>query len=206
MNWINVASWLPVTEAEGPGRRAALWVQGCQFLCPGCCNPNFLRIAPRELVTSESLLGRLAEAKARFDVEGVTLLGGEPMLQAKGLSEFAAGAHSLGLSVMVFTGYTLTELQAAPLPGTEALLSYTDVLVDGRYIAALPETERAWAGSSNQVFHYLTDRYDSSIERTSDGQQRVEIRLRNDGRIDLNGWPADSLATGRSANLDRPAR
>lgn len=194
MSWINVASWLPVTEAEGPGRRAALWVQGCQFLCPGCCNPSFLRIAPRELVTSESLLGQLAEAKIRFDVEGVTLLGGEPMLQAKGLSEFAAGAHTLGLSVMVFTGYTLTELRTDPLPGTEALLSHTDVLVDGRYVADLRETRRAWAGSSNQVFHYLTDRYDSSIEQTGDGQQRVEVRLHSDGRMDLNGWPADSPA------------
>lgn len=197
MNWINLASWLPATEAEGPGRRAALWVQGCQFLCPGCCNPNFLRITPRELIPSESLLERLMDAKVRFEIEGVTLLGGEPMLQAQGLAEFAAGAQQMNLSVMVFSGYTLAELRNDPLPGTEALLSHTDVLVDGRYIADLPETERAWAGSSNQVFHYLTDRYDSSIERTNDGRQRVEIRLSNDGRMEVNGWPADSLARSR---------
>lgn len=195
MSWINLASWLPATEAEGPGRRAALWVQGCQFLCPGCCNPSFLRITPRELISSESLLERLMDAKTRFDIEGVTLLGGEPMLQAQGLAEFAAGAQLMDLSVMVFSGYTLAELRRDPLPGTEALLSHTDVLVDGRYIAELPETERAWAGSSNQVFHYLTDRYDNSIERTSDGQQRVEIRLSNDGRVHVNGWPADSRAS-----------
>lgn len=193
MNWINLASWLLSTEAEGPGRRAALWVQGCQFLCPGCCNPNFLRIAPRQLVTSESLTHRLAEAKEQFDIEGLTLLGGEPMLQAQGLSELAAGAQSLDLSVMVFTGYTLAELKAGPLPGTEALIRHTDVLVDGRYVAELPETQRAWAGSSNQVFHYLTDRYDNSIERANDGRQRVEIRLSNAGRVEVNGWPADSV-------------
>ncbi len=198
MSWVNLASWLPATEAEGPGLRAALWVQGCQFLCPGCCNPNFLRITPRELVTSESLLNRLVAAKAQFVIEGLTLLGGEPMLQAQGLSELAAGAHKLGLSVMVFTGYTLAELRADPLPGTDALLSHTDVLVDGRYVAELRETRRAWAGSSNQVFHYLSDRYDSSIEQTNDGQQRVEVRLRNDGRVDVNGWPADSLTRRRT--------
>ena len=192
MSWVNLASWLPSTEAEGPGRRAALWVQGCQFLCPGCCNPNFLRIAPRELVTSDALVERLAAAKAEHDIEGLTLLGGEPMLQAQGLSELAANAHHLGLSVMVFTGYTLGELRSTPLPGTEELLSHTDVLVDGRYVAELPEDRRAWAGSTNQEFHYLTNRYDNSIESTHGGRQRVEIRLSSSGRVDLNGWPADS--------------
>lgn len=191
MNWINLASWLPATEAEGPGRRAALWVQGCLFRCPGCCNPNFLRIAPRDLVSAASLVDRLSAAKSEHDIEGLTMLGGEPMLQAKGLSELAAGAHGLGLSVMVFTGYTLEELRTDPLPGSDNLLSHTDVLVDGRYVAQLPEESRAWAGSSNQRFHYLTNRYDSSIEQTDGGNQRVEIRFNESGRAELNGWPAD---------------
>ena len=50
------------------------------------------------------------------------------------------------------------------------------------------------------LFHYLTDRYDSSIERTSDGRQRVEIRLSNDGRMDVNGWPADSRPRGQRSS------
>lgn len=194
MSWINLASWLPYTEAEGPGRRAALWVQGCQFYCPGCCNPAFLRLAPRELVTSNSLIGRLADARSEFEIEGLTMLGGEPMLQAQGLSEVAAGAQHLGLSVMVFTGYTLQELRSDPLPGTQNLLDHTDVLVDGRYVANLPEQHRAWVGSSNQRFHYLTARYDGSIERTDDGRQRVEVRLSASGGVELNGWPADFKA------------
>lgn len=181
-----------MTEAEGPGRRAALWVQGCQFLCPGCCNPNFLRLAPRELVTAESLIKRLAIAASEHDLEGLTMLGGEPMIQAKGLSSLAVGAQRLGLSVMVFTGYTLEELQADPLPGSEQLLAHTDVLVDGRYFAELPERHRAWVGSSNQRFHYLTDRYGPSIEYTDGGKQRVEVRLTGTGRVEVNGWPADT--------------
>lgn len=202
MNWINLASWLPATEAEGPGRRAALWVQGCQFLCPGCCNPNFLRLTPRELVTSKSLIQRLGDAQAAHGIEGLTMLGGEPMLQAKGLSELAVGAHELGLSVMVFTGYTLGELRSDPLPGSEQLLSHTDVLVDGRYVAELPEQHRAWAGSSNQRFHYLTDRYDGSIEQTDGGNQRVEVRLSESGRVEVNGWPADFMARTTSRTSD----
>lgn len=195
--WVNMASWLDVTEAEGPGRRAALWVQGCQFLCPGCCNPNFLRIAPREIVSSDSLIQRLKEAQATHGIEGLTMLGGEPMLQAKGLAVLAAGAHELGLSVMVFTGYTIEDLRAEPLPGSEALLGRTDVLVDGRYLKDEPEMLRSWVGSTNQRFHYLSDRYDSSIEQTNTGRQRIEIRLRDDGVVDLNGWPAVSTRKGK---------
>ncbi|AQP52207.1 4Fe-4S single cluster domain-containing protein [Tessaracoccus flavescens] len=198
MSWINLASWLSSTEAEGPGRRAALWVQGCQFLCPGCCNPSFLRIAPRDLVTAESLVERLSAAKAEHNIEGLTMLGGEPLLQAKGLSELAAGAQGLGLSVMVFTGYTLEELRSDPLPGSERLLDHTDVLVDGRFVAELPEQHRAWAGSSNQRFHYLTDRYESTIEQTDGASQRVEIRFSESGRVEVNGWPADFKAKGNA--------
>ena len=70
------------------------------------------------------------------------------------------------------------------------------VLVDGRYEAARPETERLWAGSTNQRFHYLTDRYTAAIERPAPGEalRSVEIRLTADGRLSLNGWPA--LARG----------
>jgi anaerobic ribonucleoside-triphosphate reductase activating protein len=196
VSWINLASWLSSTEAEGPGRRAALWVQGCQFLCAGCCNPSFLRIAPRDLVPAVSLVERLSAAKSEHNIEGLTMLGGEPLLQAKGLSVLAAGAQGLGLSVMVFTGYTLEELRSDPLPGSERLLDHTDVLVDGRYVAELPEQHRAWAGSSNQRFHYLTDRYDSRIEQADGGRQRVEIRLGESGRVEVNGWPADFKSNG----------
>ena len=118
----------------------------------------------------------------------------------------AAGAQALALSVMVFTGYTLEELETAPLPGSDLLLSNTDVLVDGRYVEDLPETHRAWAGSSNQRFHYLTSRYDSTIERSGGGSQRVEVRVSESGRVELNGWPADFSARGAGRTRTGPDR
>jgi anaerobic ribonucleoside-triphosphate reductase activating protein len=39
---LRVAQVVPCTEAEGPGRRFALWFQGCPLRCPGCCNPEML--------------------------------------------------------------------------------------------------------------------------------------------------------------------
>lgn len=110
------------------------------------------------------------------------------MLQAKGLSVVAKGAHSLGLSVMIFSGYTKSELDLLRLPGAKQLLRYTDVLVDGPYDANLPDHMRSWVGSSNQKFHYLTERYDSRIERENI-EREVEIHIELDGSVFVNGWP-----------------
>ena len=189
MYWLNMASRLPCTEAEGPGRRAALWVQGCNKRCRGCCNPAYLQLVERELVSVSSVLEWLENAHHTHDLEGVTFLGGEPMLQAQGLAVVAQGAQSLGLSVMVFSGYTKTELDVMQLPGVDQLLRYTDVLVDGPYEASLPEISRRWAGSTNQQFNYLTARYDARIESYGTVERVLEVRLRRDGSIFVNGWP-----------------
>lgn len=193
MHWLNVASRLPCTEAEGPGRRAALWVQGCNKRCRGCCNPAYLPLVERELVSAASVLQWLENAHHAHDLEGVTFLGGEPMLQAQGLSAVAQGAQSLGLSVMVFSGYTKIELDALQLPGVDQLLRYTDVLVDGPYEVNLPEQNRRWAGSANQQFRYLTARYDERIESEGEVERVLEFRLRTDGSVFVNGWPEKVL-------------
>lgn len=193
MHWLNMASRLPCTEAEGPGRRAALWVQGCNKRCRGCCNPAYLQLAERELVSASSVLDWLGNAHHAHDLEGVTFLGGEPMLQAQGLAVVAQGAQSLGLSVMVFSGYTKNELDVLRLPGADQLLRYTDVLVDGPYEANLPEHSRRWAGSTNQQFHYLTARYDARIESEGEVERVLEVRLQTDGSVFINGWPEKVL-------------
>ena len=189
MHWLNMASRLPCTEAEGPGRRAALWVQGCNKRCRGCCNPAYLQLTERELVSASSVLDWLRNAHHAHDLEGVTFLGGEPMLQAQGLAFVAQGAQSLGLSVMVFSGYTKNELDVLRLPGVDQLLRYTDVLVDGPYEANLPEHSRRWAGSTNQQFHYLTARYDARIESDGEVERVLELRLRADSSVFIYGWP-----------------
>ena len=189
MHWLNLASRLSCTEAEGPGRRAALWVQGCNKRCRGCCNPAYLQLVERELVSASSVLDWLGNAHHAHDLEGVSFLGGEPMLQAQGLAVVAQGAQTLGLSVMVFSGYTKAELEVLQLPGSVQLLQYTDMLVDGPYDANLPEHSRSWVGSTNQQFHYLTGRYDARIERGVAVDRVVEVRLRSDGVVFVNGWP-----------------
>jgi anaerobic ribonucleoside-triphosphate reductase activating protein len=188
---LRVGAWVPVTRTEGPGARFAVWLQGCSIRCPGCCNPQLFDPAGGAHVSVSRLL---KETRAvRDEIEGVTLLGGEPFEQAEGLAAYARGARGLGLSVMTFSGYTLEELRrnAASRPAVGELLAATDVLVDGPYEVSRPEPERLWVGSTNQRFHYLTSRYTDRIEHP-DGDEPlrgVEVHIGADGRLHANGWP-----------------
>ena len=87
---LRVATIVDDTEAEGPGRRFALWVQGCAIRCPGCCNPEMFAHDRGTPMTVDDVLARLARARG---VEGVTFLGGEPFAQAAGE---AAGGVAAG--------------------------------------------------------------------------------------------------------------
>ena len=189
MNMLNLASIVPCTESEGPGKRFALWVQGCMKRCPRCCNPHMFELAPRQIVPCGAVVEQVLHARSVHQVEGVTFLGGEPMLQAKGLSYVAHRCQAKGLSVMVFTGYTLSELKQMRLTGVDELISLTDILVSGPYLRKYPETLRNWIGSTNQRFHFLTSRYVPGIEYDPRYSPSVEFRIGRDGRVRLNGEP-----------------
>lgn len=196
---LQIGQIIPDTEAEGPGRRFAVWVQGCPLRCPGCCNPQMLPFEGGEAMTVDELADR---ALATPGIDGVSLLGGEPFAQASELARFAERVRARGLDVMIYSGFTLAELRAKGNEdeGISALLAQCDLLVDGPYDRNLPEHARTdgqrprrWIGSTNQVMHFLTDRYRADDERMFE-KNSVEIRLTRDGDLVVNGWP--SLAAG----------
>src|SRR3954465_12906207 len=103
---VRVAQVVPCTEAEGPGKRFALWFQGCPLRCPGCCNPEMLPFTGGTPTAVREVLRQLDAARDQ-GVEGITLLGGEPLAHAPGGVLLAREARARGLSVMVFSGHTL---------------------------------------------------------------------------------------------------
>jgi anaerobic ribonucleoside-triphosphate reductase activating protein len=152
---------------------------------------------------TETPVGRLLkeiDAAARENgVEGLTLLGGEPFAQAAGAAALAAGVQRLGLTVMIFSGYTIEQLRRFRDPGFTKLLRCCDVLVDGPFIRELPETRRTWVGSSNQRVHFLTSRYDRE-DACWRVRNSLEIRLRGN-ELSVNGFPAPGLFWRRPRSL-----
>lgn len=181
MTWLNIAHIVEATEAEGPGLRFVVWVQGCLKRCRGCCNGDLLKIKPAQIMSSQDIIDQVQLAKQQYPLlEGVTFLGGEPFLQAQGLAEIAKFAQQIGLSVMVFTGYLLEELNEQQFLGSLKLLTYTDVLIDGEFDQNQQEMERNWVGSHNQKFHYLSNFYSNKIEKHA-------LNVTNEWRVDLQG-------------------
>jgi anaerobic ribonucleoside-triphosphate reductase activating protein len=176
----------PATSAEGPGVRWAIWVQGCSIGCAGCCNPHTWAFRDDEGVSVTDLIGQMLDAP----VEGITLLGGEPFDQAPALAVLGEAAQRAGRGVMTFSGYRYETLQQ-PRPGWTELLSVTDLLVDGPYLSQRRDDVRPWVGSTNQRFIHLTDRY-RSLDLGSE-RDRVELRIRRDGTVTVNGWPEAGL-------------
>jgi anaerobic ribonucleoside-triphosphate reductase activating protein len=182
-----VAQLVPCTEAEGPGKRFALWFQGCPLRCPGCCNPEFIPFAGGEAMPLAAVLVQLDEAVGQ-GIEGITLLGGEPLAHATGAGALAVAARQRGLTVMVFSGFTLEEARAQGDPDIDALLAQTDILVDGPYVRELPDMARRWIGSTNQRIHFLSDRYRADDPCWRE-RNTLEIRVRGT-EVSVNGFPA----------------
>lgn len=187
-----VAHRVPCTEAEGPGKRYALWFQGCPLRCAGCCNPHFLSFNGGTEMPVSRLREEIRHARDTHPLEGITLLGGEPTSHAGVAADLLEFARDMGLNTLVFTGHTHEELVLRHDPEINRLLAATDWLVDGPYDQTRPEKVRRFIGSANQRLLTLSDRVRPDDPRWI-GANTLEIRLEN-GQITVNGFPTPSLA------------
>lgn len=181
---LRIKHWLPeVQEALGPGQRAVVWVQGCSLRCPGCMVPETWSTQGGQWFDPVDLAYQLLEQES---ISGVTVSGGEPAEQAEAVAIMLAVIKQAGKNTWLYSGYTLEELIAKADPAVDALLSFTDVLVDGRYEATQGGHYR-WRGSANQRILHLTDAI--AVDDRPGGVSRVEITLNAQGEMVVVGIP-----------------
>ncbi len=146
---------LPLSQVNGPGRRAVVWMQGCSLGCPGCFNPETHGTQGGETLMVDALFARIDALQGT--VEGLTVSGGEPLQQRRGLERLLRRVRAeTGLSVLVFSGYSWQEIQA--MPRITILLNCVDVLLAGRYNQS-QRVASGLLGSSNKTIHFLSERY-----------------------------------------------
>lgn len=187
MSYLNLAAIRTCTESEGPGKRFALWVQGCAMHCHGCCNKKMQPFVKNKIVSVSDLFSLILKSRETNKIEGVTFAGGEPILQSSGLSELAELCRAEKITVFMFTGFLYEDLANSDSPEIKKLLGNTDMLVDGPFIESEIDTERDWIGSKNQRLFFLTDAYRHGIEKQT-GEHKLEIRI-SANSIGTNGWP-----------------
>lgn len=144
---IRLAGVEPESIVDGPGYRLAVFAQGCPHGCPGCHNPQTHRLDGGYEADTQEIIAQMGLNPL---VRGVTLSGGEPMMQAEALCEIAQAARERGMNVWCYTGYTLEELIKEAEPERMRLLQWIDVLVDGPYLSHERSLDLLYRGSRNQ--------------------------------------------------------
>ena len=177
---MNIHRIVTKTKSEGPGSRVAIWVQGCSIHCNDCMAKETWSTSPKQLLEVEELLSIIDSA---LDIEGITVLGGEPFDQVCELARLTDGIKSRDLSIIIFTGHTYEDLMSINDPDIAKVLNNTDVLIDGPYVEEERSFERPLVGSNNQRFLFLSDRYNLSDFKNN----AIEIRISQDGIVQYNG-------------------
>ena len=187
---LNIASVLTATHALGPGLRTAIWLQYCPFHCKNCYSPDWTLKKSAELIAPEELARRVTNFP---NIEGLTISGGEPFAQPKGLFQFLKYCRYARpeWTIIVFTGFRLGNLLKFPAHySIPELLGFVDVLIDGLYEDA-NNNNRGLRGSTNQVVHRLSPRLAGFDFENCDRINEVRIQK---GTIHFAGVPDRTLS------------
>lgn len=143
-----IAGMVKHSSVDGPGVRFTVFFQGCPHHCPGCHNPETWDPAGGEEITLEELIEEIR--KTRY-LDGITLSGGDPLLQPLAAIAAADAAHAKGLTVWCYTGWIFEEIMKGSAgPDAIEALSHIDVLVDGPFRMEQLSKACIYRGSSNQ--------------------------------------------------------
>lgn len=179
-------------RALGPGERIGIWLQGCKRNCPGCANPELQSFEGKE-VPKEMVLGMCRAAIKDYSLTGITVTGGEPLLQPEELDYLLGGLKDLCDDVLLFTGYRLSEIEKEDMPHIKNLLTNVSVLVDGEYIREENHGE-ILRGSSNQIIHYLDESKKEKYEAYIATDRRIiDSFAAEDGIVSVGIHPGEFL-------------
>lgn len=147
---MNYAQLRKYDVTNGPGIRATLFVSGCTHKCPGCFNEEQQSFTYGNEWTKE-VEDSFIKAASNPLIVGISILGGEPMQQLRDtcmIELLNRLKTQVQKPIWVWTGYTFEELLKNP--EQKRLLSYIDVLIDGKFEMDNRDLMLKYRGSSNQ--------------------------------------------------------
>lgn len=133
--------------SNGPGVRVSIFMQGCQFHCKNCFNPETWDFNGGEEFT-EDTIKKVLDLCDKSEVKGLSILGGEPMnpTNIEGTTKLAKAFKEKypEKNIWTWSGYRYEDLK------DKEVMKYIDVLVDGNYKDELHNPTLKWKGSENQ--------------------------------------------------------
>lgn len=138
---------------DGPGVRYVVFLQGCPMRCLYCHNPDTWQLNIGEQMTVEQVLDGYRKNKEFYAKGGITVTGGEPLIQTDFLIELFEAAKKEGIHTCIDTsGVTYNEKNSTYIKKLDRLMEVTDlVMLDIKHINS--EEHMKLTGQTNdQVF------------------------------------------------------
>lgn len=184
---LNIAKYLISTSANGPGKRACVWVQGCHRKCDGCCNVNYQPFVKKELIYAEDLAEKIIYDILTYNLRGITFSGGEPLypFNHAPIIKFLKKVKEKikDFDVFVFTGYSFQELNNSIFNN---IMNYIDLLIAGPYIKE-QINKKGIVASLNQFIIRKTDKFNDVTNFDLTYGERV---------IELHNYSDEAYITG----------
>lgn len=123
-----IHSFQSLGTVDGPGVRCVVFMQGCPLRCACCHNPDTWDFSGGEETDTDALVQKIVRFKSYIRNGGVTVSGGEPLMQAEFVAELFRKLKTLGIHTALDTSGCVWNAEV------EKLLEYTDlVLLDYKY-------------------------------------------------------------------------
>ncbi len=146
----NIHSFESFGTVDGPGIRYVVFMQGCPMRCKYCHNPDTWQVGAGKKYTAEAVFKEILKYKNYIKSGGVTVSGGEPLLQAEFITELFRLLKAEGIHTALDTsGVTFDKDNPQSVEKHLSVLRYTDlVLLDIKHIDE--DEHKALTGFSNK--------------------------------------------------------
>ena len=147
-----IHSFQSLGTVDGPGVRCVVFMQGCPLRCICCHNPDTWEISGGEETDTDTLVHKILRFRAYFgQTGGVTVSGGEPLMQTPFVTELFRQLKNAGIHTALDTSGCIFNSETAEL------LRYTDlVLLDHKY-ATEEDYVRYTRGHLTDVERFLAE-------------------------------------------------
>ena len=153
---MNYHKYFPLDVVNGPGTRCTLFVSGCEHKCKGCYNAATWPLNSGryfDLAMEDQIIADLNDT--RITRRGLSLTGGDPLHPANLHAVLQllkrVRQQTVNKDIYLWTGYQLGSLSLQQ----QQIISYIDVLIDGKFDQTQADPSLRWRGSSNQMIHNL---------------------------------------------------
>lgn len=151
---INYSEIKDIDIANGDGIRTTLFVSGCSLRCEGCFNPELWNLKSGRPFDQEAK-EHLFEAAGKDFIDGITLLGGDPLEPNNRATVTAIAKEFKELypekTIWLWTGRLYEQVK------DEEIMDYVDVLIDGPFVQSQSSFLLNYRGSKNQRVYRRLD-------------------------------------------------